>query len=157
MKAKFNSFLYLILAVIMVNTSACSSSNENTQDKTTIEAENIVIADYTVDGMVCAMGCAKTIQDELSAMNGIASCEVNFDNGKAHVEFDKTQLSENEVIKVIEGLADGQYKVTKWNEADNQITTDEVEGNENTESSVSDVNLPSFEMPNLFELLFRQL
>lgn len=155
--------LLVLSATLIISVSSCSSSEEDVViDKTEINTDNIVVADYAIDGMVCAMGCAKTIQDELSATNGVASCEVNYEEKTAHVEFDGSQLSEVEIIALIEGMADGKYKVVKSEdeiieESSEEIEVEDVETSEDSETSVVEVNLPSFEMPNLFELLFNQL
>jgi copper chaperone CopZ len=155
MKLSAKVLLFSTIGLLTVSMYSCSESTE--EISTEINADNVVTADYNVEGMVCAMGCAKTIQDELSAMNGVASCEVSFENGTAHVEFDKTQLSENDVIAAIEGMADGKYKVNKNEESVESEEDSELEVSEEGEGSVSEVSLPSFEMPNLVELLFNQL
>lgn len=152
-----------LMATLIISVSSCSSSDEDVVvDKTEINTDKIVVADYAIDGMVCAMGCAKTIQDELSSTNGVASCEVNYEAKTAHVEFDESQLTEVEIITLIEGLADGKYKVSKpkdkvVEESTEELEVEDVETGEGSENSVVEVSLPSFEMPNLFELLFKQL
>lgn len=150
-------------------TFSCSSSSEKeVKEVTEVLAENVITADYSVEGMVCAMGCAKTIQDELAEMNGITACTVNFEEGKAHVEYDKTQLSENEIVALIEGMADGKYKVSEWQEkneveesttSEESVEIDESEENDEGEQSLTEVEvvLPDFEIPNLFSLLFNQV
>lgn len=156
----FKVFSSVILSgVICVSLNSCSNSEGKASTKKEINTENVVVAEYNVDGMVCAMGCAKTIQDELAAMNGVASCEVSFENATAHIEYDKTQLSENELIAVIEGLADGKYKVNKTEgELEKKIEEgNNVEESEESEETISEVKLPSFEIPNLLELLFKQV
>ena len=71
----FKVFSSVILSgVICVSLNSCSNSEGKASTKKEINTENVVVAEYNVDGMVCAMGCAKTIQDELAAMNGVASC-----------------------------------------------------------------------------------
>jgi len=164
MKSLSKTLGLVALAVMFVNFSACSSAEEqNDVANTEINSENIIVADYAIDGMVCAMGCAKTIQDEVAGMEGVANCEVNYEEKTAHIEFDGGQLSENDVIAKIESLADGKYKVNELgsNEANEEtlkeVEVDNIEEGEDSEESVVEVSLPSFEMPNLFELLFKQL
>lgn len=157
MKTINQKISYLLLATSFIVVVSCSESSSDSTEETTTEisVENVIVSDYSIDGMVCAMGCAKTIQDELAETNGVAACEVDFESGKAHVEYDKTQLSENDIIALIEGMADGQYKVSEWKEeVEKEI---EVEEGGETEESLTEVSLPSFEIPNLFSLLFNQL
>lgn len=149
------------VTTLFISVTSCSSSEENTA--TEINTENIVVADYAIEGMVCAMGCAKTIEDEVAAMDGVANCEVNYEEKTAHIEFDGGQLSENDVIAKIESLADGKYKVNELGsnevseETTEKVEADNAEEGEGSEESVVEVSLPSFEIPNLFELLFKQL
>lgn len=155
--------LVALMSILIISVSSCSSSEEDVViEKTEINTDKIVVVDYAIDGMVCAMGCAKTIQDELSATNGVASCEVNYEEKTAHIEFDESQLTESEIIALIESLADGKYKVSKSEEKvveepAEDVEVEDAETGEDSENSVVEVSLPSFEIPNLFELLFKQL
>ena len=161
MKSITKTLGLVAVIALFINVTSCSSSDENATIE--INTENIIVADYAIDGMVCAMGCAKTIQDEVAEMEGVANCEVNYEEKTAHIEFDGGQLSENDVIAKIESLADGKYKVNELgnNEANEEtieeVEVDNVEEGEDSEESVVEVSLPSFEIPNLFELLFKQL
>ncbi len=139
---------------------ACNSVTENNQanaEPKKIKAENIVVADFAIEGMVCAMGCAKTIEDEIAGMTGVASSSVNFETTKAHFEYDKTQLTEKEIITKIEGIADGQYKVSPWKEQVEPQKTDTESTNSNDDKSKVSVELPSFQIPNLFTFLINQV
>lgn len=154
------TLVFVALGTFSIALNSCSNSALETEESVSVNAENVVVADYSVEGMVCAMGCAKTIQDELAAMNGVVACDVDFDNGKAHIEYDKSQLDEKDLIAVIEGLAEGKYKVSEWNgdvEAEKKEAEFEVEESENSEGSTGEVSLPSFEMPNLLDLLLNQI
>ena len=104
------------------------------------------------------MGCAKTIESEIADMSGVGACEVDFESGKAYVEFDKSQLQEKDIIATIEGMADGQYKVNKWEEkVEAEVEVEDIEASEESEETTAEVSLPNFEVPNLFKLLFNQL
>jgi copper chaperone CopZ len=157
-------FLFAFLFVIIM-TPSCGGNEKAESDEVAIEIaeENLITADYSVEGMVCAMGCAATIQKELMGVDGVADCEVDFDSGKAHVEFDKSKLSEDDIISTIESLSDGQYKVGEWTEkidaeetAPKESSNEDL-GNDNKEESTVEVSLPSFEIPNLLTLLIDQI
>lgn len=151
---------YFILSSALI-LFACGSSDSKDVDKKEISAENIVIADFAIDGMVCAVGCAKTIEEEIAALSGVAVSEVDYENGKAHFEYDKSQLTEQDIISKIQSLADGQYKVSRWEEkvetngTDNADALEEVTVNEDKAKVI--VNLPSFQIPNLFTFLINQV
>ena len=105
--------VYGVIGLMAFAVSACSEAGQDNSEtaEVTINEDDVLVAEYSIDGMVCAMGCAKTIQDEVADMSGVAACSVDFETGKAYIEFDKTQLNENEIIATIEGMADGMYKV----------------------------------------------
>ena len=148
--------VFVALGTFSIALNSCSNSDLKTEKESSINADNVVVADYSVDGMVCAMGCAKTIQDELVAMSGVVACDVDFENGKAHIEYDKSQLNETELIAVIEGLADGKYKVSQW-QGDDVLENEDVEESNGSEESTGEVFLPSFQIPNLLDLLLNQI
>jgi copper chaperone CopZ len=77
-----------------------------------IAAENVQTASFEIKGMTCAMGCAKTIEEELGAMEGVQKATVDFDSKKATVIFDKSIQNQDNLTKVVEATADGKtYKV----------------------------------------------
>jgi len=142
------------LSVSLLAISSCSNQSQQ-EVKTEIAAENIVAVDYTVDGMVCAMGCAKVIQEKVAAMNGIANCKVNFEGKSAHIEFDKTQLSEADIIDEIENVVENQYKVRTVSK--DEENNEESESVSTKEETIGEVSISDFEIPNLFTFLLDQL
>ncbi|HAW52162.1 MAG TPA: heavy metal transporter, partial [Flavobacteriales bacterium] len=62
-----------------------------------------------VEGMVCAVGCAKYIEKEVSHLSGVAGCSVNFEEGTAHIDFSSDLMSQEKILDVINNLSDGQY------------------------------------------------
>ena len=63
-------------------------------------------ASFNIEGMTCAMGCAKTIEKRLAKMEGVKMAQVNFEEKTALVEFDEAKLDtdiiSNAVSKVNE-------------------------------------------------------
>ena len=81
--------------------------------KKEILAANLQTATFTVEGMSCAIGCAKTIEGELSGLEGVQKATVDFDKKLATVTFDKTLQTPQNLSKVVEATADGKtYKVS---------------------------------------------
>lgn len=71
-------------------------------------------ASFKIEGMTCAMGCAKTIEKKLADMDGVQKATVNFDKKEATVEFDAAVLTPEKLYATVEGAADGNtYKVVK--------------------------------------------
>ena len=81
--------------------------------KKEIAAANLQTASFSVEGMTCAIGCAKTIQEDLSGLEGVQKATVDFDTKLATVTFDKTVQTPEKLTKVVEAAADGKtYKVS---------------------------------------------
>ena len=81
--------------------------------KKEIAAENLQTASFTIEGMTCAIGCAKTIQEELTALDGVQTAKVDFDKKLATVTFDKTVQTPETLTKVVQDTGDGKtYKVS---------------------------------------------
>lgn len=98
------------------STEAVSDSATETQApkvKKEIAAVNLQTASFTIKGMTCAIGCAKTIQEELNGLDGVQTATVDFEKESATVSFDKTVLTPEKLTKVVEATADGKsYKVS---------------------------------------------
>lgn len=78
-----------------------------------IAAENLQTASFTIEGMTCAVGCAKTIEKELSDLEGVEKAAVDFDKKTATVTFDKTIQNPESVTKVVQETGDGKtYKTS---------------------------------------------
>ena len=81
--------------------------------KKEIAAANLQTASFSVEGMTCAVGCAKTIQEDLTALDGVQKATVDFDTKLATVTFDKTVQTPEKLTTVVEAAADGKtYKVS---------------------------------------------
>jgi copper chaperone CopZ len=115
--------------------------------------------DYAVEGMVCAMGCAATIEKEVADMDGVIVSDVSYEDEKAHFEFDPSKTSEEAIKAKIATIADGQYVLSTWEEKEAEAieVIEDAEEEVEEEESMVQVSLPSFEIPNLFTLLLNQL
>lgn len=70
-------------------------------------------ASFNIDGMSCAIGCAKTIEKKLADMDGVEKASVDFDNKTATVEFDANKQTPEKLVQTVEAAADGKtYKVS---------------------------------------------
>ncbi|MEY4085508.1 MAG: Mercuric transport protein periplasmic component precursor [Bacteroidota bacterium] len=113
----------LAFAFVSLLTVSCKKGAETKEEITekevaapkkevVIAAENVQTASFEIEGMTCAIGCAKTIEEELGALDGVQKATVDFDSKKATVVFDKTIQSQESLTKVVEATADGKtYKV----------------------------------------------
>jgi len=80
-----------------------------------IAAENVQTASFNIEGMTCAVGCAKTIEEELSNLDGVEKATVDFDKKLATVKFDKTVQNAESLTKIVQETGDGKtYKVSNF-------------------------------------------
>ena len=87
--------------------------NTATKEHKAIAAENVQTASFEIEGMTCAMGCAKTIEKELSNLDGVEKATVDFDKKTATVVFDKTVQNQENLTKIVQATGDGKtYKVS---------------------------------------------
>lgn len=82
--------------------------------KTPIAADaKLATASFTIDGMTCAIGCAKTIEKELNDTQGVKTAKVDFDKKSATVEYDTNTQSPEKLVQIVEKTGDGAtYKVS---------------------------------------------
>lgn len=111
------SLLALALSGVLF-TSCKESAAEATETITTETSTNETVAvqpetaSFSIEGMSCSIGCAKTIEKELAGMDGVQSATVDFDTKMAKVEFDATKQSAEKLVEAVEAAADGKtYKV----------------------------------------------
>jgi mercuric ion binding protein len=118
MKMKFTTSMLTILFTSLLFVGCKDKTSQTDSDsgkdistphvKKEIAASNLQTASFTIKGMTCAIGCAKTIQEELNGLEGVKIAAVNFEEESATVSFDKTILSPAALTKVVEAAADGK-------------------------------------------------
>ncbi|MEN9322595.1 MAG: hypothetical protein RL699_375 [Bacteroidota bacterium] len=109
----------LLVALIGSTVIACKQSNSDAPkaaakpvETKEIAAANLDSTRFHIEGMTCAVGCAKTIETKLNETPGVQKAAVNFDKKEAIVSFDKSQQSKATLTKIVESCADGAtYKV----------------------------------------------
>lgn len=111
---------FLALAMVGISVGSCkkeaetavAASGVNTKAKAPVaDAKK---ASMKIDGMTCAIGCAKTIENKLSGLDGVQKATVDFEKKEATIEYDGAVQSVESLTKTIEGVADGKtYKVTE--------------------------------------------
>ena len=107
--------------LVALSFASCKHENkevaaESTNKEVVSEADlaKMQTASFTIVGMTCAMGCAKTIENKLAGQEGVGQAVVDFDTKIATVKFDAEKQSLESLTKTIEGVAGGDsYKVTE--------------------------------------------
>ena len=100
MKMIKNLLVILVLTLVVV-----SCKNETQPEVKTIASETSEVkstldpnatyskAEFTIEGMTCEMGCAKTIEKKLAKLEGVKSAKVDFDKELAMVEYDDARVT----------------------------------------------------------------
>ncbi|WP_142784260.1 heavy-metal-associated domain-containing protein [Changchengzhania lutea] len=113
-----------IIAIVIVTVFVMNCKNEVQPEVKTIAVEADVAAEnkldpnakyakaeFTIEGMTCAVGCAKTIEKKMSQMDGVKSATVDFDKKLAMVEYDEAKVNPVLLEETVTKVAD-IYKVT---------------------------------------------
>ncbi len=121
MKALKISLVALFIGVAVVS---CKNETKNQEDvQSVVEtsantdassneiAGNTEKATFQIEGMTCAMGCAKMIETKLSGLNGVSEAKVDFDSKTATVVFDDAKQNEESIVNTVQKIANGMYKV----------------------------------------------
>jgi mercuric ion binding protein len=62
-------------------------------------------AEFSIKGMTCEMGCAKTIEKKLAKMDGMKSAIVDFKNERASVEYDVAKVNHSSITKIVNDVS----------------------------------------------------
>lgn len=119
-----------ILAIAVVTLFAVACKNEAKPEVKTVETEvstevsktldanaTYAKAEFGIEGMTCAIGCAKTIEKKLAKMEGVKSATVDFDKRLAMVEYDEAKVTPTSLEEVVTKAGD-TYKVNDMKTVD---------------------------------------
>ena len=107
-----------IIVIVFITTLISSCKNETTPEIKTVETATEKItsqldanatyakAEFTIEGMTCAMGCAKTIEKKMAKMEGVKSAKVDFDTRMAMVEYDEAKVTPITLEEAVKNAGD---------------------------------------------------
>lgn len=96
--------------------------NEVNSEKVIDPNASYAKAEFTINGMTCAVGCAKSIERKISKMEGVKSAKVDFDKKLAIVEYDVAKVTPNSLIETVSKVGD-TYKVSNMKTVSDSSTT----------------------------------
>ena len=102
---------FVSLAIIFL-VSSCSETTAQSADITQEVVKNSFMA-MGIEGMTCAMGCARAIETELKNVEGVSTAAVDFESATASIEFNPGIVSEAGLLAFVNDFKDGSYKATK--------------------------------------------
>jgi len=87
-------------------------------------AENVVDANlseasFSISGMMCKMGCAKAIENNLSKMEGVQMASVDFETSIATVLYNSSLLKTDDLAMTVINTGDA-YTVSNMSSASNK-------------------------------------
>jgi len=120
----------------------------------------VTLADLSIEGMTCAMGCGSTIKSALAKLPGVSGTEVNFtEAGQTNhvvVTYDPAQVSDAEMVKAVQTIHNGDYKVSAVGITKQVLKQGASEPPaESTEDAQVNASLESVALPSLVALLQR--
>ena len=77
-----------------------------------LNMEALVKSELQITGMICAIGCAASIENKLNATPGIQSATVSFESALAQIVFDPNWIQDDELSTVVQSVG-AVYKVTE--------------------------------------------
>ena len=107
---KFVKIGFASLAIIF-SLSSCSETTAQSADATQEVVKNSTMA-MGIEGMTCAMGCARAIETELKNVDGVSNAVVDFESATASIEFNPSLVSEAGLLAFVNDYKDGSYKAT---------------------------------------------
>ena len=117
-----------IITLTLVGFIAMNCKNEAKPEVKTVEIETEITneldpnatyakAEFTIEGMTCAIGCAATIEKKISKMEGVKSASVDFDKKLAMVEYDEAKVTPTLLEETVTKVSD-IYKVSDMKTVD---------------------------------------
>ncbi|MDR0229798.1 MAG: cation transporter [Flavobacteriaceae bacterium] len=114
-----------IILLIAVGITLMTSCKKNNSDNSTLEtvaevtpisnskeiAGKVEKATFQIEGMTCALGCAKLIEGKLAGLDGVKEAKVDFETKTATVAFDDAKQNGESIKTTVEKIAQGIYKV----------------------------------------------
>lgn len=118
--------IFLVLALVFVVIS-CKNSEQPELKSVNTEVNEVekkldpnatyAKAEFTIKGMTCEIGCARTIQKNLAKMDGVKSAKVDFEKELAMVEFDEAMVDFNALEKAVTKTSE-TYEVSEMKTVD---------------------------------------
>ena len=96
--------------VVTVATAASEASTDEIQGE-------LVKTEFTIKGMTCEIGCARTIENNLDNTAGVSYAKVDFEKELAMVEYDNARVNTELLESKISGLSE-TYKVENVKEVE---------------------------------------
>ena len=107
---KLMKFGFAVLAVVF---SIVSCSETTAQSKEVVQGvQKTAKTTMSIEGMTCAMGCARAIEVELRNIEGVENAIVDFESTTATVAYSSALTSETALIDFVNTYRSGAFKAS---------------------------------------------
>ena len=119
------SFVFSLTLLFAVFACTQHSKPEIKEVSTTAQMNGKVIdgelseTSFSISGMMCKMGCAKTIETNLSKMEGVQEASVDFETSLATVLYNSSILQTDDLIQTVTNTGDS-YVVSNMASSSNE-------------------------------------
>lgn len=167
-----------IFPVIMILILSCSES-DNQETKAEVDVPEITVvemegdeskhlASLDISGMSCEKMCVNAVSKKLRETEGVKEVKVEFKKDRdlnfAHVDYDESVVSAEELIQAVHGIANGAYQV-KNAKVEKHILIDAREEEEHSDTLDLEAYVPTntkdfasssstIIFPNIFDVFF---
>jgi len=107
---KLMKFGFAALAVVF----SIASCSETTAQSKEVSQEVVKSSEMSmsIEGMTCAMGCARAIEVELNNLAGVDAATVNFEDAKATLTYNTALTSETAIVDFVNNYRKGAFKAS---------------------------------------------
>jgi len=106
---KVIKFGFAVLAVVFSIATCTEAAAQTAVAQEVVKSSSMSMK---IEGMTCAMGCARAIEVELSNLEGVEKARVDFDAAKAELTFNASVISETAIVDFVNNYRKGAFKAS---------------------------------------------
>ena len=103
-------FSFALLAVVF-SLASCSETTAQSKEVSQEVVGNAKMS-MNIEGMTCAMGCARAIEVELNNIAGVESAKVDFESANATLTYNGSLTSESSIVDFVNNYRNGTFKAS---------------------------------------------
>lgn len=100
-----------VALVLVLSFASCSQSTAQSTDVDQKAVKSTSLS-MNIEGMTCAMGCARALEVELNNLDGVEKAKVNFEDSNAKLVYNASLTSETAIIAFVNSYRKGAFTAT---------------------------------------------
>jgi len=97
--------------VLVFSIASCSQSTAQSTDVDQQAVKSSSLS-MNIEGMTCAMGCARALEVELNNLDGVEKAKVNFEDSNATLAYNASLTSETAIVAFVNSYRKGAFTAT---------------------------------------------